>query len=151
MSDDKGVDTFTEAARIIKRYYSDVRFIIIGPGGPLKRIVEETHKEGIVKFIGFVPDDELARLYAESHVAVFPSRDEAFGLVSLEAQASGTIPAFRYSMIDGITGILVRPYSLQAFANAIIKIRELWLNNRQEYERMSISARKNAKDSVGKK
>jgi len=150
LSDDKGVDTFIETARIIKRYYSDVRFIIIGPGGPLKRIVEETHKEGIVEFIGFVPDDELARLYAESHVAVFPSRDEAFGLVSLEAQASGTpviatdIPAFRQTVIDGITGILVRPYSPQAFANAIIKIRELWLNNRQEYERMSISARKNA-------
>jgi len=97
-----------------------------------------------------VPDSELPRLYAESHVAVFPSRDEAFGLVSLEAQASRTpviatdLPAFRQSVIDGITGILVKPYSPQAFANAVIKMRELWLNNRQEYERMSISARKNA-------
>ena len=150
LSDDKGVDTFIETARIIKRYYSDARFIIISPGGQLKKIVEEAHKEGIVEFIGFVPDDELAKLYAESHVAVFPSRDEAFGLVSLETQASGTpviatdLPAFRQSVIDGVTGILVRPYSPQAFANVIIKVRELWLNNRQEYERMSISARRNA-------
>jgi len=127
-----------------------VRFVIASSGGPLKRIVEETHKEGIVEFIGFVPGDELARLYAESHVAVFPSRDDTFPLVCLEAQASGTpviatdIPAFRQSVINGITGILVRPYSPKAFANAIIKMRGLWLNNRQEYERMSISARKNA-------
>jgi len=150
LSDDKGVDTFTEAARIVKRYYSDVRFVITSSGGPLKSIVEKAHKDGIVEFIGFVPDSELARLYAESHVAVFPSRDDTFPLVSLEAQASGTpviatdLPAFRQSVIDGITGILVRPYSPQAFANAIIKVRELWLNNRQEYERMSISARRNA-------
>jgi glycosyltransferase involved in cell wall biosynthesis len=150
LSDDKGVDTFIEAARIIKRYYSDVRFVIASSGGPLKSIVEEAHKDGVVEFVGFVPDSELARLYAESHVAVFPSRDEAFGLVSLETQASGTpviatdIPAFRQTVIDGITGILVRPYSPQAFANAIIKVRELWLSNRQEYERMSILARRNA-------
>jgi len=150
LSDDKGVDTFTEAARIVKRYYSDVRFVIASSGGPLKSIVEKAHKNGVVEFIGFVPDSELARLYAESHVAVFPSRDEAFGLVSLEAQASGTpviatdLPAFRQTVIDGVTGILVRPYSPQAFADAIIKVRGLWLNNRQEYERMSISARKNA-------
>jgi|GEM_PF-1654415 len=150
LSDDKGVDTFIEAARIVKRYYNDVRFVITSSGGPLKSIVEKAHKDGVVEFIGFVPDSELPRLYAESHVAVFLSRDEAFGLVSLETQASGTpviatdLPAFRQSVIDGITGILVRPYSPQAFVNAIIKVRELWLSNRQEYERMSISARKNA-------
>jgi glycosyltransferase involved in cell wall biosynthesis len=150
LSDDKGVDTFIEAARIVKRYYNDVRFVITSSGGPLKSIVEKAHKDGVVKFIGFVPDSELPKLYAESHVAVFPSRDDTFPLVSLEAQASGTpviatdLPAFRQSVIDGITGILVRPYSPQAFANAIIKMRELWLNNRQEYERMGISARRNA-------
>ena len=78
-----------------------MRFVIASSGGPLKSIVEKAHKDGVVEFIGFVSDSELARLYAESHVAVFPSRDEAFGLVSLEAQASGTpviatdLPAFR--------------------------------------------------------
>jgi len=48
------------------------------------------------------------------------------------------------SVIDGITGILMRPYLFQAFANTIIKVRELWLSNRQKYERMSILARRNA-------
>lgn len=150
LSEDKGVDTFIETAKIVKSHYNDIKFVIASAGGPLRGLIEEVQKEGIVKFLGFLSDEDIAKLYAESHVAVFPSRDEAFGLVSLEAQASGTpviatdIPAFRQSVIDGITGILVRPYSPQAFANAIIKMRELWLNNRQEYERMSISARKNA-------
>lgn len=38
----------------------------------------------------------------------------------------------------------------QAFANAIIKVRELWLNNRQEYNKMSILARGNAENFVEK-
>jgi len=150
LSEDKGVDTFIETAKIVKSHYNDIKFVIASAGGPLRGLIEEVQKEGIVEFLGFLSDEDIAKLYAESHVAVFPSRDEAFGLVSLEAQASGTsviatdIPAFRQTVIDGITGISVRPYSPQAFANAIIKMRELWLNNRQEYERMSISARKNA-------
>jgi D-inositol-3-phosphate glycosyltransferase len=81
---------------------------------------------------------------------VLPSREEAFGLVSLEAQASGTpviaadLPAFRQSVVDGMTGVLVRPYSSEAFARAIIEMRNMWLNDRQRYEQMCIAARKNA-------
>ncbi|HZH28066.1 MAG TPA: glycosyltransferase [Azospirillaceae bacterium] len=38
---------------------------------------------------GFVPDDELARLYRDAACFVFPSRYEGFGLPVLEALASG--------------------------------------------------------------
>jgi alpha-1,3-rhamnosyl/mannosyltransferase len=39
---------------------------------------------------GYVPDDELARLYRGAAALVFPSRYEGFGLPVLEALASGT-------------------------------------------------------------
>jgi glycosyltransferase involved in cell wall biosynthesis len=39
---------------------------------------------------GYVGDDELARLYREASVLVFPSRFEGFGLPVVEAMASGT-------------------------------------------------------------
>jgi glycosyltransferase involved in cell wall biosynthesis len=149
LSEDKGVDTLIETARIVKRR-DDIEFLVVSVGGPLRSLVEEARREGIVEFLDFVPDNELAKLYAESHVAVFPSREEAFGLVSLEAQASGTpviatdLPAFRQSMVNGMTGVLVRPYSPEAFAKAIIEMRNTWLNNRQRYEQMCIAARKNA-------
>jgi glycosyltransferase involved in cell wall biosynthesis len=39
---------------------------------------------------GYVGDDELARLYREASVLVFPSRFEGFGLPVIEAMASGT-------------------------------------------------------------
>ncbi len=150
LSEDKGVDTFIDVAEIVKKKYDDVDFIIASIGGPLKDLVIEAERRGIIKFLGFVSDDVLAKLYAESHVALFPSREEAFGLVSLEAQASGTpviatdIPAFRQSVVNGVTGILVKPYKPEAFAEAVIKLRELWMFNRDRYVEMCVNARRNA-------
>jgi len=42
------------------------------------------------RFLGQRTGDELAGLYASSDVFVFPSRTDTFGLVLLEALASGT-------------------------------------------------------------
>src|SRR5690606_26532083 len=42
-----------------------------------------------VHFLGALPNDELAQVYASSDVFVFPSRTDTFGNVLLEAMASG--------------------------------------------------------------
>ena len=150
LSEDKGFDTFVEVAKTVKSIYNDVEFLVASVGGPLKSLAESAHRDGVVRFLGFAPDDELAKLYAESHVVVLPSREETFNLISLESQASGTpviatdLPAFRQSVINNMTGVLIKPYSPQAFAEAIIKIRSMWLNDRQKYEQMCIATRRNA-------
>jgi glycosyltransferase involved in cell wall biosynthesis len=43
-----------------------------------------------VTFLGVRHGEELARLYASADAFVFPSRTDTFGLVLLEALASGT-------------------------------------------------------------
>lgn len=43
-----------------------------------------------VQFLGFVPEDDLAPLYAGAEVFCYPSRREGFGLPVLEAMAQGT-------------------------------------------------------------
>jgi glycosyltransferase involved in cell wall biosynthesis len=43
-----------------------------------------------VRRLGFVPDDELARLYRGAEVVVYPSRFEGFGIPVVEAMACGT-------------------------------------------------------------
>ena len=62
--------------------------------------------DGRVVLPGFVPDDELAALYAESLAVAIPSLAEGFGLPAVEAAAAGTavvlsdLPAHRESLGD---------------------------------------------------
>ena len=44
----------------------------------------------LVRFLGFVPEDDLPALYAEALGFIFPSHREGFGLPVLEAMAVGT-------------------------------------------------------------
>jgi glycosyltransferase involved in cell wall biosynthesis len=55
----------------------------------LKNYVLKKKIQG-VRFLGFVPDDELDVLYRFSELYVFPSLYEGFGLPPLEAMAKGT-------------------------------------------------------------
>lgn len=61
--------------------------IVVG-GGPLLEQLRAKYRE--ISFLGPKSGEELARLFASADVFVFPSRTDTFGLVLLEALASGT-------------------------------------------------------------
>jgi glycosyltransferase involved in cell wall biosynthesis len=65
--------------------------------GPLEMQLKERYPQA--RWLGVLPRDELARVYAAADVFVFPSRSETFGLVMLEAMATGT-PVAAYP-VDG--------------------------------------------------
>lgn len=56
--------------------------------GPLLKALRKKYPH--VQFVGEKVGEELARYYAAANVLVFPSRTDTFGLVILEALASGT-------------------------------------------------------------
>ncbi len=56
--------------------------------GPLEPSLRARYPQ--VHWLGLLPRDELARVYAAADVFVMPSRSETFGLVMLEAMAVGT-------------------------------------------------------------
>jgi glycosyltransferase involved in cell wall biosynthesis len=83
--------------------------VVVGDG-PARKDLERAHPE--VLWAGFRTGEDLARHYAGADVFVFPSRSDTFGVVMLEANASG-LPVAAFPVtgpIDvvrpGVTGIL---------------------------------------------
>lgn len=70
--------------------------------GPVEQKLRARYPQ--VRWLGVLPRDELARVYASADVFVFPSRADTFGLVMLEAMATGTpVAAFP---VDGPREVL---------------------------------------------
>jgi glycosyltransferase involved in cell wall biosynthesis len=70
--------------------------------GPLEQRLKARYPDVI--WMGVLPRHELAKIYAAADVFVFPSRNETFGLVMLEAMACGTpVAAFP---VDGPLQVL---------------------------------------------
>jgi glycosyltransferase involved in cell wall biosynthesis len=61
--------------------------LVVAGDGPGRRAVE-AEAPANVRFLGHVPDAELARLYARCRALVYP-QEEDFGIVAVEAQAAG--------------------------------------------------------------
>jgi glycosyltransferase involved in cell wall biosynthesis len=114
----KGLDVLLRAlAGVGERSW---RLEVVGDGELRPRFAELARELGLgerVVFRGDVAEGELPRRYREAHLHCFPStgRSEAFGLVALEAAASGIptlgsdLPGVRSVVRHGETGILVPP------------------------------------------
>ena len=76
-----------------------------------------------VRLLGFVPDDELARLYRGAAAFAYPSRFEGFGIPVVEALASGTpaVVSSHPSLDDacGDAALRADPDDPEAFAEAL--------------------------------
>jgi glycosyltransferase involved in cell wall biosynthesis len=68
--------------------HPQARLAIVGDG-PQRLELENAFSGLNVQFTGFLQGDELAKAYASSDIFVFPSANETFGNVVLEAMASG--------------------------------------------------------------
>ncbi|MFW6192048.1 MAG: glycosyltransferase family 4 protein, partial [Gemmatimonadota bacterium] len=110
----------------------DARLRVVG-GGPelpaLKRRAAELAVETSVTFLGEVGRrDDVAREYARADVFCLPSRQEGFGIVFLEAMATGLpIVACRAAAVpevvpDGDVGLLVPPSDPASLARALVQV-----------------------------
>ena len=81
-----------------------------------------------VRFVGFVPESEIAGWYNAADLFVYPSEYEGFGLPVLEALACGTpvITSNRSSLpeVVGEAGVLVDPTDTGAMADAMQRVLE---------------------------
>jgi len=135
----KGIETLVRAVhRSQIRSQSPIRLIIAGAYRPgqsdgkekerISQIVKELGLEGITEFPGRISDENLPIYFAAADVCVVPSHYEPFGLVPIEAMASGTpvvgsaVGGLNFTVISEETGLLVPPKDEEAFANAIDRV-----------------------------
>ena len=146
LSPEKGVREFLEAARAVLRNESAVRFVIVGDG-PLRAEVESEAARwgaGRIELLG--ERDDVETILPGFDVVAVPSRIDAFGLVSVEAMASGRpVVAFAVGgipevVVPGETGLLVAPGDTAAFARAVLDL----LRREEERERMGRAGRARA-------
>jgi glycosyltransferase involved in cell wall biosynthesis len=104
------------------------RLLVAGAGRDLERVrrLAGPHTE----FLGQVPDADVPRLFARARALLFPGLED-FGMVPVEAQAAG-LPVVAYgaggvsdSVIDGTTGVLYQPGSVEGLVAAIARFESL--------------------------
>jgi glycogen(starch) synthase len=91
---EKGFHLALDALAPIVRRLGNVRFVVAGTGTAeteLKRQARRLRLSRHGTFLGWVGDDRLHALYRIAQVCIVPSIYEPFGIVALEAMASGCL------------------------------------------------------------
>ena len=132
----KGADILIRAAAAIP----DV-VVLLGGDGPeratLVRLVRELGVADRVIFVGLIPDDRLPEYYAAADAFCMPCTDryggldtEGFGVVYLEAQASG-LPTIAghcggsaEAVLDRVTGYVLADPTPRSVGTAILELRK---------------------------
>ena len=131
--------------------------LILGGEGPLapelKSLAREAGIADSVRFTGFIPEEELSYYYQVADLFVLPTRElEGFGLVTLEALASG-LPVLG-TPVGGTKEILAHMGSRFLFAdpkpdtmaNQILETIHTWARDSETYNKISRKCRKVAED-----
>ncbi len=128
---EKGGDVAVRALPDVRRRNDDVRLVLAGSGSQRPSLADLAAEYGVaeaVHFAGHLDEGELAALLAAADVALVPSSYEPFGMVALEASASGT-PVIAGAagglpevVTSGETGLLVPPRDPFALADAIVQL-----------------------------
>ncbi|MEA5412819.1 glycosyltransferase family 4 protein [Synechococcus sp. BA-120 BA3] len=128
----KRVGDLITAFQSVQQRLPSARLVVIGDGpehGALRELVERLGLGAVVQLLGALPDDGAVReWYRRSALFCLPSIQEGFGIVFLEAMASGlpvvstTATAIPEVVPHGKAGLLVPPRDPQALAEALLQL-----------------------------
>jgi glycosyltransferase involved in cell wall biosynthesis len=127
----KHIADLLRALPIVRRSVPAVHAVLVGDGpehSALRALAAELGIGDAVEFRGALPsDDDVARLYRQADIFCLPSVQEGFGIVFLEAMASGLPVVAAHSAAvpevvpDGHAGLLVAPGDPGALAQALVE------------------------------
>lgn len=155
----KGHITLVTALPEICEHCPNTHLVMVGRGPCREESLEKAQAMGIegqVHCPGYLPDADLAALYQTCDVFALPTGEdehgqvEGFGLVFTEAHAHGKPVVAGLSggvadaIIDGETGILIKPGNPHALAQAIVSL----LNDLHRARRMGEAGRKRVRTEL---
>jgi glycosyltransferase involved in cell wall biosynthesis len=120
---------------------------VVGTGAMMEQLQALAEPVGsTIEFLGSVNDQQLAQLYQQARVVLYPAEEEDFGIVPIEAMATGTpvIAHFsgepRYTVQDGKNGLHVHSWDPVDWQAALTKAwKQTW-----DYQRIQQSVQKYA-------
>ncbi len=133
--------------------------LLVGGTGPLRPRLEELSArlgtEAAVRFLGHVPSEQLPLYYRAADLFVLPTRSlEGFGLVTIEALASGTpvVGTPVGGTVEILTGLDPGLLAADASPAALAERVTWWLTHRAELRALSRRCRRFALEhySVGR-
>ena len=157
----KAIDTIFEALYVMRekspKLLRKLRFMIVGGDlgdtndVEMKRLQELSVEFGIdhiVNFVGSKEQSELPIYYSAATAVIMPSDYESFGMVALEAMATGTpviasqVGGLAFLVRDKETGFHIPAREPISLADCIITL----LSDKHQTQEMGISASRIAKD-----
>ena len=120
-------------ANLPKYLKEDHRLVISGATGWLNsdiyKLITELNLDEYIHFTGYIPQQEIAILYSQASLFVYPSLYEGFVLPVLEAMSCETpVITSNISSIPEITGkdgaILINPYNYEELSGKIKEVLE---------------------------
>lgn len=142
----KGADFLPFIFRELRRRLVKFRMFVVGEG-EMRPELQRLMNDPSVEFIRYVEGEAKVNYFAKSHILLIPSRYEAFGLVGLEALASGTpvismnIPGPREYIRNGVNGFLCNDVH-----DMVSHVVDLFSNFDASY----ITLQRNCRESVAK-
>ena len=125
---EKGLHDAIAALPRIRRTHPGTTLTVAGEGTQLDWLVEQARKHKVLKatqFVGRVDHCDLLALLHRATAVVLPSHYEPFGIVALEAAASGAplvtsnVGGLGEAVLSGETGISCPPCDVAALAAAV--------------------------------
>jgi glycosyltransferase involved in cell wall biosynthesis len=125
----KGLPALIRAAPLVLKVVPRTTFVVVGDNqnlGAMMALCSQHGVDGSFHFPGWRSHDQIQEDYQKATVFVMPSLMEAFGIVFLEAMASGVpviggdVGGIRELIQDGVNGLLVPPRDHRALAQKIL-------------------------------
>ncbi len=129
----KGHEKVFAVLPALREKFPDLVHLVVGDGDDRERLQARARELAgdprAVRFLGYVPDEDLPELYRLADLFVMPSTEEGFGIVYLEAAACGlrVVAGIGGGSADalpgaGRTGLRVDPSNRQALIDAIVAL-----------------------------